>query len=155
MPSVENFKSRLLRYAVNVVPVFRASGAWITHISADMRLVKLKLPLKLKTRNPLGTLCGGNMYSAVHGIYLVMLQKNLGKDYVCLDRLSSIKFLKPATSTLFTQFELSQTEIDEVKALVEQTGKTDRQYLIQLKDKNGLLCAEVTCTVHVRRKRVV
>jgi len=99
----------------------------------------------------MGTMCGGNMYSAVHGIYPVMLMKNLGKDYVCLDRLSTIKFLKPGKGTLFTQFELTQTEIDEVEALVEQSGRTDRQYLVELKDKNGMVCGEVTCTVNVRR----
>ncbi|MDA3789311.1 MAG: DUF4442 domain-containing protein [Desulfobacula sp.] len=143
MSIAENFKSKLMRYAVNVTPVFRATGAWITHVSADMRLVKLKLPLKLKTKNPMGTMCGGNMYSAVHGIYLVLLMKNLGKDYACIDRLSIIKFLKPGKSTLFAEFELTQAEIDEVKSLVEKNGRIDRQYLVELKDSNGLVCGEV------------
>lgn len=149
----ENFKSRLVRFAANLTPAFRATGAWITHLSADMRLVKLKLPLKLKTKNPMGTMCGGNMYSAVHGIYLVMLIKNLGRDYVCLDRFSTIRFLKPGKGTLFAQFELAQSEIAEVKALVEQHGKTDRQYLVELKDGNGVVCGEVTCTVNIRRNK--
>ena len=108
MSIAENFKSKLMKYAVNVSPVFRATGAWITHVSADMRLVKLKLPLKLKAKNPMGTMCGGNMYSAVHGIYLVLLMKNLGNDYACIDRLSIIKFLKPGKSTLFAEFELKR-----------------------------------------------
>ena len=118
-----------------------------------MRIVKLKLPLKLKTKNPLGTMCGGNMYRAVHGIYLVMLMKNLGKDYACIDRLSTIKFLKPGKSTLFAQFELTQVEIDEIKALVEKNGKIDREYLVELKDSNGVVCSEVTCTVNIRKKQ--
>lgn len=48
--AAENLRSRLIRYAVNVPPVFRATGAWITFISVDIRLVKLRLPLKLKTK---------------------------------------------------------------------------------------------------------
>lgn len=154
MSTAEDYKSRLLRYLSNVTPVFRATGAWITHVSADRRLVRLELPLKLKTRNPLGTMCGGNMYSAVHGIYLLMLMHALGKDYACVDRLSTIKFLKPGKSTLFTQFVLTQKEIDETIALVRQYGKTDRQYLIELKDKNGMVCSEITCTINVRKKRL-
>lgn len=153
MSTAENFKSKLLRYMANVAPVFRATGAWITHISADMRLVKLELPLKLKTKNPMGTMCGGNMYSAVHGIYGVMLMKHLGKDYFCIDRLSTIKFLKPGKGNLFTQFELTQAEINEVKTLVDLNGKTDRQYLVELKDKNGIVCGEVTCTINIRKKK--
>ncbi|WP_395670142.1 DUF4442 domain-containing protein [Rhodoferax sp.] len=152
MGTTESLKSRLMRYAFNLSPVFRATGAWITHISADLRLVKLKLPLTLKTKNPMGTMCGGNMYSAVHGIYLVMLLKNLGPNYLCLDRLSTIKFLKPGRGTLFAQFELTRDEIDAVKALVAEHGRIDRQYRIELKDANGVLCGEVTCTVHVRLK---
>lgn len=54
----ESLRSRLMRYVVNLTPVFRATGAWITFISADMRLVKLRLPLKLKTKNLMGTMCG-------------------------------------------------------------------------------------------------
>jgi uncharacterized protein DUF4442 len=101
----------------------------------------------------MGTMCGGNMYSAVHGIHLVMLMKNLGKDYACIDRLSVIKFLKPGKGTLFAHFELTQPELDEVKALVEKNGRTDRQYLVELKDTNGVVCGEVTCTVNIRKKQ--
>lgn len=154
MSVAESLKSKLIRYAVNVTPVFRATGAWITHVSADMRTVKLKLPLKLKTKNPLGTMCGGNMYSAVHGIYLVMLMKNLGKEYACVDRLSIIKFLKPGKSTLFAKFELTQMEIDQIKALVEKNGKIDREYIVKLENSNEVVCGEVTCTVNIRKKRI-
>ena len=152
MSTAENFKSRLLRYLVNVTPVFRATGAWITHVSADVRFVKLELPLKLTTKNPMGTMCGGNMYSAVHGIYLVMLMHALGKDYACIDRLSTIKFLKPGKGTLFARFALTQEAIDETIALVGQEGRADRQFLVELKDKDGVVCSEITCTVNVRKK---
>jgi acyl-coenzyme A thioesterase PaaI-like protein len=153
MNATENLKSRFIRYAFNLAPVFRATGAWLTHISADMRVVQLKLPLKLKTKNPMGTMCGGNMYSAVHGIYLVMLLQNLGKEYVCVDRLSTIRFLKPGKGTLFARFELTQAELDEAKRLVDAQGKTDREYTVELKDAQAQVCGEVTCTVHVRKKK--
>lgn len=29
----------------------------------------------------MGTMCGGNMYSVVHGIYIVMLMKNLDTGF--------------------------------------------------------------------------
>ena len=153
MHAPESLKSRLLRYAVNITPVFRATGAWITHISSDVRLVKLKLPLTLKTKNPMGTMCGGNMYSAVHGIYAVMLARQLGGEYVCVDRFSTIKFLRPGKGAWFTQFELTQAEVDEVKSLVEQGGKAERQYRVELKDHAGATCCEIACAVHVRKKR--
>jgi uncharacterized protein DUF4442 len=153
MTAAENFKSKLMTYAVNVAPASRDTGASITHVSADMRFVRLKLPLHRKPKNPVGAMCGGDKYSAVHSIYLVMLMKSLGKDYACIDRLPITKFLKPGKGTLFTQFELTQAEIDEVKALIERNGRTDRQYLVELKDTNGAVCGEGTCTVKTRKKQ--
>ncbi len=91
------------------------------------------------------------MYSSVHGIYLVMLMKNLGNNYIVLDRSATVRFLKPGKGTLFTQFELSDFELNEVRELVEQNGKTDRQYLIELKDKNGVVCGDVMSTIHIRK----
>ena len=152
MITAESFNTKLLKYAVNFMPVFRATGAWITHIRDDMRLVKLKLPLNLKTKNPFGTMCGGNIYSSVHGIYSFILMKNLGNNYVVLDKSATVRFLKPGRGTLFAQFELSDLELNEVKKLVEQNGKTDRQYLIELKDKYGVVCSDVISTIHIKKK---
>jgi hypothetical protein len=36
--------------------------------------------------------------------------------------------LKPGKGTLFAQFELSQNEIDEVRALVVKDDRTDQNY---------------------------
>ena len=81
-----------------------------------------------------------------------MLLRNLGSSYLCLDRLSTIKFLKPGKGTLYAQFELARDEIEAVKTLVADHGRTDRQYLVELRDASGVVCGEVTCTVHVRLK---
>lgn len=64
----------------------------------------------------------------MHGIYAVMLMKNFGTEFSCVDRLSIIKFLKLGKGTLFVQFELSQNEIDEVRALVEKDDRTDQNH---------------------------
>lgn len=150
--TTENLKSKLLRYGFNLFPPFRASGAWLTHISADVRHVKLKIPLKLKTRNYIGTLCGGNMYSAVDGVYLVMLIKNLGRDYIVWDKAATIRYKKPAKGTVFAEFTLTSEELERIKELVDEQGKVDRDYLVQLVDTSGDICAEVIKTIHIKRK---
>ena len=148
----ENFKSRMLRYAFNLFPPFRTSGAWLTQISADVRYVRLKIPVKLKTRNYVGTLCGGNMYSAVDGVYMVMLIKNLGNDYLVWDKAATIRYKKPANGTLFADFRLTEGELQEIKYEVARQGKIDREYLIQLVDESDTVCAEVTKTIHIKQK---
>ncbi len=148
----ENFKSKLLRYGFNLFPPFRSSGAWLTQIGADIRYVRLKIPLKLKTRNYVGTLCGGNMYSAVDGVYMVMLIKNLGNNYLVWDKVATIRFKKPAKGTLFAEFRLTEGELQEIKHEVARQGKVDREYLIQLVDESDTVCAEVIKTIHIKQK---
>lgn len=148
----ENLKSKLLRYGFNFFPAFRASGAWLTHISADIRQVRLTLPLKLKTRNYVGTLCGGNMYSAIDGVYVVMLIKNLGRDYIVWDKSAVIRYKKPATERLFAEFLMTENELDAIKQAVRLEGKVDREYLIELKTASNVVCAEISKTVHIKKK---
>ena len=148
----ESFKSKILRYGFNFFPAFRASGAWLTHISADLRCVRLKLPLTWRTRNYLGTLCGANMYSAVDGVYLIMLIKTLGRDYVVWDKAATIRYRKPAKGTLFAEFRLTEDELGRIKQEVAQQEKIDREYLVNLADASGTVCAEVTKTIHIRRR---
>ena len=148
----ESFKSKLLKLGFNFYPTVRASGAWLTYISSDIRHVKLRLPLKLKTRNYVGTLCGGNMYAAVDGVYVVMLIKVLGRGYIVWDKSASIRYKKPARETLYAKFHLTEQELDTIKQAVAERGKVDRDYLVELKTAAGEVCAEITKTIHVKQK---
>ena len=130
----ESLKSKLMRYGFNYYPPFRASGAWLTYIGPDVRRVRLKLPLRSKTRNYVGTLCGGNMYSAVDGVYMVMLIKNLGSEYIVWDKSARIRYKKPSRETLYADFHLSEQELTTIKARVDEQGKVEREYLIQLRN---------------------
>ena len=67
-----SWKTRIQRILFNLFPVFRNTGARITYLAEDEHLIKLKLPLKRSTRNYVGTIYGGTMYSALDGILMVM-----------------------------------------------------------------------------------
>jgi hypothetical protein len=40
-----------------------------------------QIAAQAQDQNPMGTMCGGNMYSAVHSIYTVMRMKNLDTGF--------------------------------------------------------------------------
>jgi len=42
----ESLKTRLMRWGFNLYPAYRGTGARITHIAADWREVRPKLPLE-------------------------------------------------------------------------------------------------------------
>ena len=148
----ESSKTRLRRWAFNFFPAYRGSGARITYIAADWREVRVKLPLTLRTRNYVGTIFGGSMYSAVDPIYMVMLIQLLGPDYVVWDKSASIRFRKPGKTTLYARFVLDQAETDAIQAALAVHSSLDRVYQVDLTDSEGAVYALVEKTLYIRRK---
>ena len=108
----ESLRSRVFRWGFNLFPAYCATGARITYISRDFREVHVRLPLSWQTRNYVGTIFGGSMYAAVDPVYMLMLIKNLGPDYVVWDKSACINFKKPGRTPLFASFVLDEAELD-------------------------------------------
>jgi hypothetical protein len=84
-----------------------------------------------------GTIFGGSLYGAIDPIYMIMLIKILGPDYVVWDKAATIRFKKPGRSTLHASFVLSDAELDGIRADVLRDGRTERTYVVELKDGEG------------------
>src|SRR6516162_5291913 len=100
----ESLQSRIQRWGFNWFPAFRGMGGRITYLASDWRELRLQIPLARRTRNYVGTIYGGSMYGAVDPIYMVMLIKVLGSEYIVWDKSASIRFKKPGRSTLYAEF---------------------------------------------------
>ena len=142
----------MTRLAFNFFPAYRGTGARITYIAGDWREVRIRLPLSLRTRNYVGTIFGGSMYGAVDPIYMVMLIRNLGPDYVVWDKSASIRFRRPGRTTLHARFVIDQAELDAIREALRTERAVDRVYRIELTDAGGAVHAEVEKVIHVRRK---
>jgi hypothetical protein len=93
------------------------------------------------------------MYGAVDPIYMVMLIRNLGPDFVVWDKSASIRFRRPGRTTLYAHFRLDQAELDAIRAALETERSVDRTYAVELVDREGVVHAQVEKVIHVRRKR--
>lgn len=131
------------RWGFNWFPAYRGSGGRIEYIASDWTEVRIRLPLSWRTRNYVGTIFGGSIYSAVDPIYMIMLIKTLGPRYVVWDKAATIRFRRPGRTTLRAAFRLDRAELDEIRAQVEATGRSERRYLVELVDADGEVCA--TC----------
>ncbi len=147
----ESWATRVTRWGLNLAPVYRGTGAWVTHISADWRDVRVKLPLSLRTRNYVGTIFGGSMYAAVDPFYMIMLIRNLGKGYTVWDKAATIRFRKPGKTTLYARFALDEAELRAIRAELETARPIDRVYTVTLTDAQGTVCAEVEKVIYIRR----
>lgn len=148
----ESFRSRLFRWGFNFFPAYRGTGGRIVYIAGDWREVRVKLPLNWRTRNYVGTIYGGSIYASIDPIYMLMLMKILGPDYIVWDKAASIRFKKPGRETLYAHFELAAEEIDEIKRLAESKKSIDRIYNLELKDRNGTPHAFIEKTLYIRKK---
>lgn len=147
----ESFRSRRMRWMFNLFPAYRGSGARVTYIASDFREVRVRLPLSWRSRNYVGTIFGGSMYSAVDPMYMIMLMHCLGPGYVVWDKAASIRFRRPGRATLFARFHLDEAELDAIRSATAAGDAIDRTYNVDLADAEGVVHASVEKVIYIRR----
>ena len=148
----ESWRSRLLRWRLNWFPAYRGTGARIAYIADDCLEVRVRLPLSWRTRNYVGTIFGGSLYGAVDPIYMVMLIRALGPDFIVWDKAATLRFLRPGRSTLQATFRLDADTVAGIAAEARAAGRMTRDFEIELVDEDGQVCFACTKTIHVRCK---
>jgi acyl-coenzyme A thioesterase PaaI-like protein len=149
----ESFASRIDRIKFNFFPAYRGTGARVVYIAADYREIRVKIPLSWRTRNYVGTIYGGSLYAGIDPIYMLMLIKILGRDYIVWDKAATIRFKRPGRETLFADFLLTGDETDEIRKLLETQKSIDRVYNVELVDKNGKVHASIEKTLYIASRK--
>jgi hypothetical protein len=140
------------RLYFNWFPCYRACGAKVLYIAADWRTIKIELAHNWLTKNYVGTIFGGSMFAATDPMYMIMLIKLLGKDFIVWDKAASIKFLKPGAAKLFATFTVSDEDLNEIKENMTKSKKMERTFAVTLVDKDNTPHASVERLVYIRRK---
>ena len=148
----ESLRSRVTRWGFNSFPAFRGTGGRITYIASDWRERRLQIPLSRRTRNYVGTIYGGSVYGAVDPIYMVMLIRLLGPEYIVWDKSASIQFKKPGRSTLYARFHVPEEETRAIREALQSARSVDRNYTIELVDNAGEVHAIIGKVIYIRRK---
>ena len=148
----ESRQSRRFRWFFNVFPAYRGTGGRVTYIAGDWREVRVKLPLNWRTRNYVGTTFGGSLYGAVDPIYMIMLIKILGPDFIVWDKAASIRFRQPGRSTLYARFVVTEEELAAMRAALESAPSVDRTYKVELTDADGTVHAVIEKVIYIARK---
>lgn len=149
----ESWATRRLRWRFNLFYALAAGGARLTYIADDWREARVEVPLHWRTRNYVGTIFGGAMYAAVDPVYMVMLIHCLGPEFIVWDKAATIRFRKPGRSTLRAEFRLEDAELETIRRETAEKTSIDRVYQVELKDAEGIVCAEVEKTLYIRRRK--
>ncbi|HEY4645935.1 MAG TPA: DUF4442 domain-containing protein [Steroidobacteraceae bacterium] len=145
-------RSRRLLKLLHVYPPFLGAGIRIKRMSADMREIDVEMKRRWWNSNFVGTHYGGSLYSMADPFYMLMLIDNLGRDYIVWDKAASIRFRKPGRGAVRAEFRLTQQQLDELRAQVDAQGKIEPKFVVQVRDEQGDVVAEVEKVLHIRRK---
>jgi hypothetical protein len=148
----ESFSTWRFRTFINWYPMYFGSGGKILFWASDCSELHLRLRLNIWTYNYVGTIFGGSMFSAADPFYMLMLFRSLGPGYVVWDKSASIRFKKPGKTTLFAKLQITENDFQEIKEGVAQNGETIRNFMIQWKDKNGVVHAEIERQCYIADK---
>ena len=137
---------------MNFYPPYFGAGVRIAEMSDDFRYIRVEMPLRFYNRNYVGTHFGGSLYSMCDPFYMLMLMKNLGRDFIVWDRAASIEFKKPGEGTVTAEFELTKKQIEEVRQKAERQYKVEPTFEVDVVDEQGDVVASVEKVLYVRRK---
>jgi len=131
---------------------YRGTGARVRYVAPDWSEIRLDLPLSWRTRNYVGTIFGGSMYAAVDPIYMLMLIRRLGPEFVVWDKAATIQFKKPGRQTLHARFVVNDEELEAIRTALESQRSVDRTYVVELVDGSGTICATVEKLIYARKR---
>jgi len=147
-----SLESKIKRFSFNFHPAYRRSGGRVCFISSDWQEVHVKLGLNRRTRNIVGTVFGGSIFSSLDPIYMTQFIKILGAEYIVWDKSATINFIKPITKTVFARFLITDELLEEIKARVEARNKYTFEISVAFEDEKGSIYAECNRTIFVGDK---
>lgn len=145
-------RTQWTRLLLNVWPCIFSAGGRVTYLADDFSKLRVELPLSWRTRNYVGTIYGGSLYASTDPFYMLMLLQLLGKDHVVWDKGCTIRFKRPATSTVTADFEITPEMLAQVKRALKVSGETEFTWTVQYRDRSGAVYAQFDKVLYVATK---
>lgn len=143
---------RIFRMIVNSWPPYLGAAIAVEEIADDWRTIKVAMKLRWYNRNYVHSHFGGSLFSMTDPFYMLMLLRNLGRDYVVWDMAARIQYLKPGRGTVRAVFSLTSDRLDEIREKAESGNKVTEIFLVDVVDAQGERVANVKKTLYIRKK---
>ena len=142
----------LFRHVMNLWPPFLGAGIRVKSISRDWRTITTELRHFGLNRNYMGTHFGGSLFAMTDPFYMLMLIRNLGKQYNVWDKTGEIEFIKPVKGTARATFNLYDDRILRIRQKTSNGDKHFEEFKIDVVDMNNQVIARVKKTIYIRKK---
>jgi hypothetical protein len=144
---------KTLKWALCLYPPLFFQRIWVKKFHRGFRGVDVKISKSLFNKNYNGSIFGGTIYAATDPFYALLfdqlLQREGFKIRVWL-KSASIQYLKPGRSALYFTILVTDDMLNEAVETLNNNGKFIKAYPMEIKDKNGEVCATVMNEVYVR-----
>ncbi|HWB64253.1 MAG TPA: DUF4442 domain-containing protein [Chitinophagales bacterium] len=148
----ESARSRRMRMGFNFWPCIWCSGGKVEFIAGDFKEVHVSIKLNIRTRNRVGTVYGGSIYSSVDPYFMLMFMQILGKDYVVWDKGASVKFVRPIIEKVKCRFLITDELVKDVIHEVGVNGEHVFELPLKYEDENGNVYAVFNKSVYIASK---
>ncbi len=148
----ESRKSAMMRRGFNFWPCIWCSGGRVEFIAGDYRELHVSIKLNIRTRNKVGTVYGGSIYSSVDPYFMLMFMQILGKDFVVWDKAASVKFVRPIVNKVKCRFLVTEELVEEVKHKIAVLGEYTFELPLKYEDEAGVVYAVFTKTIYAASK---
>jgi acyl-coenzyme A thioesterase PaaI-like protein len=142
-----------LRRVLTLYPPYLGAGIKVTHIAENYGAATVQMRQHWYNRNYVGTHFGGSLYSMVDPMYMLLLMRRLGKDYVVWDKSAHIEFLQPGRGTVTAHFELTDECLEEIRQATADGEKHLPTWNVDIIGEDGHVVARVHKVLYVRKKR--
>jgi len=144
------------KWMLNLYPPLLFHRVRVVEFGPDFQTCRVEVVRSRLTRNLQGTTFGGTIFCAADPIYAIMYWQifaHRGQRVQAWLKSATIRYLKPAASTLTLEFRLSEDQVAEAAAALEEEGRFARAYSVDAVDRSGNICASAETEVYIRRPR--
>jgi acyl-coenzyme A thioesterase PaaI-like protein len=148
-----NFGATGIRRLLNLWPPFRGAGVRVREIAPDFRSATVELQARLLNRNYVGTHFGGSLYAMTDPFFMIMMMRNLGREYIVWDKEGTVRYLKPARGTVTARFRLEESDVAKAREATATGEKYEPTFRVDIVDAEGATVADVEKTLYIRKKK--
>ncbi len=145
-------RKRSLLRLMNLWPPLLGAGIRVVRMDASMREIDVEMRMRRWNRNYVGAHFGGSLFAMTDPFYMMMVMENLGKGFVIWDKAASIRFRRPGKGTMRAEFRLTEERLAEIRTALEQDGRVDARFAVEVKDAGGIVVAEVERVLYCATK---
>lgn len=133
-------------------PPFVGAGIRVKKVAPHYDFIDVEMKLHFWNSNYVGTHFGGSLYAMTDPFIMLILIQKLGRDYIVWDKAASIQFKKPGKGKVRARFEVSPSQLEDIKQRSAENSKVEPVFKVQVLDEDGEVVAEVEKILYVKRK---